>query len=83
MAGVDKLLSFPTSESLITNKNINIAKEQFTKAEISIIAGALEVYKGEIKKIWAKADKLDLNESINLKQTFLETEALREKVSNI
>lgn len=46
-----------------------------------IIGDALEVFKDEVKKLWKKAEKLGRPEAKTLKQTLLDTEALRGKVT--
>jgi len=59
---------------------LSMAKETFTKAELRIVVDALEVYKGEIKKLWAKTEKLGLAEADSIKETFLQIESLRTKL---
>lgn len=58
-----------------------MTKQDFTKEQSGIISDALEVYKGEISKLWKKAAKLGLPEADSLKQTLLEVEALRAKAN--
>jgi len=57
-----------------------MAKETFTRPELRIVAESLEVYKGEIRKLWIKSDKLGLSQAGSLKETFLQIEALRGKL---
>ena len=67
--------------SVLRINSIFMAKQDFTKEQLGIVSDALETYGGEVKKLMKKADKLGLPEAETLKQTFLEVEALRDKVS--
>lgn len=55
--------------------------KDFSKEDKELIGDALEVFKDEVKKLWKKAEKLGRPEAKSLKQTLLETEALRSKVT--
>ena len=58
-----------------------MAKSEFDKTETGLISEALESYGAEVKKLMKKAEKLGLPEGATLKATFLEIEALRNRVS--
>lgn len=59
-----------------------MAKEGFTPKEREIVRDALETYKDEVKKVLKKAEKLGLPQAGQVKQHFLEVEALRDKITN-
>lgn len=58
-----------------------MASEKLTGKEKSIIGEALEVYRGEIKKLFKKAEKLNLDEQSSLKGKMLDAAALQSKVT--
>ena len=58
-----------------------MAKEGFKWQESVLIGDALDTYKDEVKQLMKKADKLGLKEAATLKQTFLDIETFRDKLS--
>lgn len=60
-----------------------MAKETFTKSELSNISDALKLYAKEIMKLMKKSDTLGLQDEVeSLKKTFLEIEAVRARISH-
>lgn len=49
--------------------------------EKKIIAQALTLYRSEVEKLWKKADKLGHRKAGDLKQSMLEVDAIRSKLT--